>query len=126
MSKLYQRIASAIIARANCEESGNFEWFAKHTETLESIARDHLPRGSGFDSGSTIDVDRSTAERIVINTAYHHMDDGGCYDGWTEHDVIVTPSLAFGFNLRITGRDRNEFKDYASELFHSVLSEDEE
>jgi hypothetical protein len=51
------------------------------------------------------------------------MNDNGMYDGWTTHQVIVTPSLAFGFTLKITGRDRNQIKDYLSETYHYALEQ---
>jgi hypothetical protein len=50
------------------------------------------------------------------------MTEGGMYDGWTEHTVVVTPSLAFGINIRITGRNRNDIKDYLHDVFHEALT----
>jgi hypothetical protein len=89
---------------------------------LEHFAKCYLPSGSGFDNGSKLDLSESTPERIVLSTSYHHMNEGGMYDGWSEHTVIVTPSLASGFNLRITGRDRNAIKAYIAECFHDALT----
>jgi hypothetical protein len=119
--KLFEVLASSIEARAHCVKSGNTEWFWKHGETAEQLTADHMPSGSGVDSGTTIDLDKSTADKIVFHTSYHHMNDGGYYDGWTEHDVIVTPSLASGFNIKVTGRDRNGIKDYLGDLFYESL-----
>ena len=51
----------------------------------------------------------------MLYTHFHHMNDGGFYDGWTEHSVVVTPSLVYGFDTRITGRDRNDIKNYIGE-----------
>ena len=78
--------------------------------------------GAATDSGTTIDLESSSPDRIVLRTSFHHMDENGYYDGWSNHTIIVTPSLAFGFNLRITGRDRNQIKDYLADLFYSDLS----
>jgi hypothetical protein len=50
------------------------------------------------------------------------MNENGYYMDWTEYRVIVKPSLAFGFTVRITGRDYNGFKEYAYELFNEALS----
>lgn len=122
--QLFQRIASAMQARENCQQSGNIEWFGRHGQTIMALVENYMPSGSGFDNGVIFDFDESKTDRLVFNTAFHHMDDGGMYDGWTDHSVIVTPSLAFGFNLRITGRDRNEIKDYIAEVFQSALSEE--
>jgi hypothetical protein len=52
------------------------------------------------------------------------MNDGGFYDGWTDHSVIVTPSLVEGFNLRVTGRNRKDIKEYIAEQFCMALDQD--
>lgn len=52
------------------------------------------------------------------------MDENGFYDGWTEHQVIITPDLQFGFNLRITGLNQNDIKDHLYELFDDALRQD--
>jgi hypothetical protein len=117
----YQRIASLLQARANCEKSGNAEWFAKHTETIEDLCSKHLPHGSGFDSGCKFDVDASTPNRLVFSADFHHMDDHGYYDGWTTHQVIVTPDLAHGYSMRVTGRDKHQIKDYIADTFHHAM-----
>jgi len=54
------------------------------------------------------------------------MNEHGFYDGWTEHRITVKPSLAFGFELTISGRDRNEIKDYLSDVFYLWLREETE
>ena len=122
--KLYQTIAQLVQARENCKKSNNREWLDKHESRITDLVKSFLPSGSGFDNGTQIDLDESTPNRLVFHTAYHHMNDGGYYDGWTEHSVIVTPDLASGFDLRITGRDRREIKDYIGEVFHHALSVD--
>lgn len=108
-----------------CENSNpvNQEWADKHSDAIKELCSD-LPSGSGFDSGSHLDFDASTAEKLVFTTSYHHMDDGGGYDGWTEHTVILTPSLEMGYSLKVTGRDRNDIKSYIHEMFSNVLDED--
>lgn len=118
---LYSELASALDARKRCAESGNDEWFNKWTERIKALV-DEMPSGSGFDSGTQLDEDASHADKLVFNTAYHHMNDGGCYDGWTEHTVTVTPSFQFGFHLRVTGRDRNDIKSYIVDCFSEALA----
>jgi hypothetical protein len=76
-----------------------------------------LPYGSGFDSGCSIDLEKSNGEKIVIKTAFHHMDENGYYDGWTEHTVIITSSLQYGFNVNVTGKNKNQIKNYIFEVF---------
>jgi hypothetical protein len=123
---LYMALASLVGAYGRCYLSGNEEWRDKHEERIEALVDRHMPSGSGFDSGTKIQLGRSSEEKLVFATSFHHMNDAGMYDGWTEHDVIVTPSLAFGFKLRITGRNRREIKDYMHEMFDRILHEEVE
>ena len=81
-----------------------------------------LPGGSGFNSGSTFEIDSSSPDRLVFNTAFHHMNDVGYYDGWTGHNVIVTPTFD-GIEIRVTGKNKNDIKTLIGEMFHDVLSE---
>ena len=117
---LYQHLAAMVDAIANCERSGNIEWRERHLARLATAVEDFLPSGSGFDSGTTIDRDRSTGERLVFSTAFHHMDNG-FYVGWSHHDVVVTPSLIHGFTCRVTGRNRRDIKEYIGESFDIAL-----
>ena len=119
---LYRAIATAIAARTNCDASGNREWFDKWSDRLEELEKE-LPSGSGFDSGTQIDLDRSTGERLVLHTSYHHMNDGGYYDGWTEHTITVKGSLLDGFDFRVSGRNRSDIKGYIDEMFAQTLRE---
>ena len=123
---LYQVIAATLEAARNCERTGNTEWMQRHIERIDSLVKEHMPSGSGFDSGAQFETYEQIVdgkpERLVIQTSFHHMNDGGFYDGWTDHDVIVTPSLAHGFSIRVTGKNRNDIKDYIAEVFHAALS----
>jgi hypothetical protein len=117
-------LASSIVARLNCAKTPetHAEWFARHGETIDRIAKELLPSGSGIDSGTKVDLDKSDGRsRIVLETAFHHMNDGGMYDGWTEHTITITPDLLFGFSLRISGRDRNQIKEYLHDVFTQAL-----
>lgn len=93
----------------------------RYEEELERLARDFLPSGSGFNSGSEIDLDASGPRRLTITTGFHHMTESGFYDGWTYHKAIATPAFV-SFDLRITGRDRNGIKDYIAETMRHALS----
>ena len=123
--KVYSEIASRVIAIGNCINSKNTEWQAKHETALEEIVKEFMPRGSGFDSGTTLDIDaaiKCNAAKLVFNTSFHHMNDGGYYNGWTSHVVTVSPSLAFDFTLKISGRDRNGIKEYMHDVFNQALN----
>jgi hypothetical protein len=122
--QVYHLFAQTLDALRTSEKRGNSEWIEIHTRTLRSLAYIHLPSGSGFDNGPAhLDLARSGPDRLVFTGAdFHHMDENGMYDGWTEHTVVVTPSLAHGFTVRVTGRDRNEIKSYIADTFHAALS----
>ena len=119
--KLYEQIARIIDARIRCIETNN-DWWMKHDETLREL-NDLLPSGSGIDNGTKLCIEESKPNRLVFSFGYHHMNDGGMYDGWTEHTLVVTPSLMSRFDLRITGSNRNQIKDYLYEVFQSALDE---
>lgn len=117
---LISEIAQTVNAYMNCVKSKNAEWMAKHFCRIEQLNK-FLPSGSGIDSGSHILIDECKPEKIVIGTSFHHMTEG-FYDGWTEHKIIVKPSFT-GIDIQITGRDRNDIKDYLGEIFHQALTE---
>lgn len=90
-------------------------------ERLEKIM-DSAPSGSGIDNGTKLDETKSGQAKLVFTFGYHHMNEHGFYDGWTDHTAVVTPSFN-GFNLKITGRDRNQIKDYLYDVYAHWLRE---
>lgn len=126
ISPLYRLLANTLRAYDNCTKNGatqsqKAEWTARHRGTFYDLVEQFMPSGSGIDSGTKIDWGQSTPEKLVFLTSYHHMNECGMYDGWTEHKVIVTPSLCSDYDLKITGRDRNSIKEYLAETFASAL-----
>src|SRR3990172_7258877 len=91
------RLARAVDAHLRSVAHGNTEWTLKHEEEIE---------------------------RIILYGGYHHMNESGMYDGWTEHEIWVRASLVSGIDLKITGRDRHEIKDYLYEMFQYALTRD--
>ena len=83
--KLYEAIAqnSALVKRI---ESGYYaspeqnrilsDAYEDRVERIAAI----LPSGGGFDSGTKLVF--ADDSRIVFETEFHHMNDGGFYDGW--------------------------------------------
>jgi hypothetical protein len=120
-TKLYQVFARKLFAMNNCKQQGNTVWHARHLEDLLGLINKHMPSGSGVDNGTKIDLTQSTPALLVFDVSYHHMNDHGSYDGWTEHRVYVNPDLGYGFNLKITGRNRNDIKDYIADLYREAL-----
>ena len=80
------------------------------------------PSGSGFDVGTELN-DKSTPQKLIFNTSYHHMDEAGFYIGWTDHKVIITPSFN-GMDIRVTGKDYNAIKDYIADVFWNWIHND--
>jgi len=78
-----------------------------------------LPSGSGIDNGTRVtDV---SAARVKLECSYHHMNDTGHYDGWTEHVIRVTPTFA-GIDVKVSGPDRNGVRDYLGDVYHHALT----
>jgi hypothetical protein len=122
--RIYRGLAIAVAARKRCDNGFNPEWFAKWDDRIRGILSDHFPSGSGFDAGTQIDLDKSDGDKLVFRTSFHHMNEGGFYDGWTDHTITATPSFEHGFHLKVSGRDRNGIKDYISHQFsHSLMLE---
>jgi len=121
--KIYQEIASTTEALKNCVKSGNAEQEDKHAETLRKIEKNYLPYGSGFDAGTTINLEKSTSCKIVLQTSFHHMDENGYYDGWTEHNITIRPAFN-GIDITISGINKRDIKSYIAETFDYVLNQE--
>lgn len=126
--RTYQRLAVLVQAYLNCRANDNDTWMVKHGDSILALMQ-YAPHGSGFDSDTTIDFDFCCTpdgmrfrEVLRFDTAFHHMDENGYYDGWTYHSITVRPSLLFGFTINITGIDKNGIKDYIREMFDGWLN----
>lgn len=113
------KLATKLRAYHNCIKINNTEWQDKHESAIIEML-ENLPSGSGFDSGINFDWEKSTHLKLIFNFEYHHLMDG-YYDGWTKHKLILTPT--FGrYAMRITGRDKNQSKEYFYDLFSSLFT----
>jgi hypothetical protein len=121
MMKVYRKIAGLIHAMENCTKDGKLDWYLIHKKNAEAIVERYLPSGSGFDGGTQIHFGMTTSEKLVFLTGFHHMNENGFYTEWTHHRVTIKPSLAFGFNITITGRDVKNIKDHIGNSFAEML-----
>lgn len=121
--KLYEAIARCVASQSRAIRSGNPVHLSFQRDRLAKLCRDHLPSGSGIDNGSKLSHE-STPNRLIFSADFHHMNDGGMYDGWTSHSVVITPDLGMRFNVRVTGRDRNGIKDYLADTFAHCMNTD--
>lgn len=116
-----RQIALSFNSFLACDAADNKEWRENHKKTIVELCKNG-PSGSGIDNGTHFNFEESKEDKLVFDTSYHHMNEHGYYDGWTHHEIIVTPSLMFGFSLRVTGRDRRDIKEYLSEVYSHWLS----
>lgn len=121
----YVRLASSIDAFNRCVKIANEYGKELHESNIEVIMKG-APSGSGIDLGTQFNWEKSTKDLLVFKVSFHHMDEHGGYCGWTEHDIRVKPSLAFGIEIKITGRDFNQIKDYLHDVYHIWLKEETE
>ncbi len=118
--KVYQHLAKMANWNENCKKSNNEEWAEKSQFAIDAVMST-APSGSGIDCGTKLI--KSSPTKLQFQADYHHMDDNGYYDGWTEHRVTVWARLD-GFALTISGSNRNEIKDYLHEVFNNWLNSD--
>lgn len=122
--RVVEQIAQSLQAWLDCIAHNNHEWREKHDDTIMDAVKRYLPHGGGFDAGTGFDFDLSKPDRLIFRTSFHHMGGSGMYDGWTFHNVVITPSFVTGFDLKVTGPNRNDIKDYIAETFEAALSGD--
>jgi hypothetical protein len=121
--RVFRVLSSCIDAYHRCVETKNTEWAEKHIERISAIMDATAPSGSGIDSGTEIQVETSTGEKLVFTLGFHHMDENGSYDGWTNHTIFVRPSFIHTLDLKISGPNRGDIKEYLHEVFYSWLTE---
>lgn len=107
--KLYQKIARVASQK-------NWGKRAKELALLKEL----LPNGNGFREreGLAVILLESTKKRIVIETTYWHKNNS---DEVTSHQVIITPSFEDEINIRITGKNEDNVKEYLHNIFREAL-----
>jgi hypothetical protein len=106
----------------NCVKNNNKMWEDTWKDSIDKQL-ELLPHGSGLDAGVHFDWKTSTPDKLIFKFSFHHMEDG-YYDGWTDHQLILTPAFHTEYNIKITGEDRNDIKDYLYELFDHIFTLD--
>ncbi len=86
--KTYEFIAVHLIAMRNCQKINNFEWEERHSDSLDKILST-FPDSSGFNSGTELDYEKSTSDKLIFNSAYHFMNENGMYDGYNNFRIVV-------------------------------------
>lgn len=101
------------------ENNLNAQWGDIARTRLDQLVN-LLPSGSGVDCGTKLVS--ASASKIVLECGFHHMDENGFYDGWTEHRITVRPTFD-SLDIHISGRSRNDIKEYLHEVYALALSE---
>ena len=114
--RVYEALAQA------SERSDDEEWADIMREKIDNIMKG-APSGAGIDTGTRIIAEKCSREKLVFSADFHHMTESGYYDGWTEHLIIVTHDLT-GLNIRVTGKNRNDIKEYLTEVYHYWLTKE--
>lgn len=111
----------ANLVQAIKSENISPEWIDNHTETINKMC-EALPHGSGIDGKCELQIENCGPDKLVFLVEFHHMDENGYYDGWTYHNLILTPSFIHGYHMRITGKNKRDIKTYLSDLFHQIFA----
>lgn len=118
--KRFLEVLSVLLAQwRNLEKTPDHPRLACCEDQIRHMVREFLPSGSGFDGGTQFNQAKSTPDKLVFETEYHHMNEG-FYDGWSKHTITVKPSFG-GFHMTISGKNRNDIKDYIGQVFDCAL-----
>lgn len=95
--------------------------YKRNVEEVERLCKAFMPSGSGFDIGTAFAFADSKPSRLIFNTSFHHMNEVGMYDGWTEHRVTVIAEHD-GFDIVVGGINKRGIKDYIADEFQRSLN----
>ena len=68
-----------------------------------------------------VDIQHSTGQRLVLLVRYKHQPEYKCHNSTTGHQVIITPCLMNGFNIRVTGLERRGAKEKIEHCFSNFI-----
>lgn len=113
--KLYIELANLVQTRRAL--LSNRDYAGKYAKAANQLVAKFLAQDSGF-YDTKIDLGLSHGDRLVFYTSFLHIDD----KKRTEHTVTVTPSLQYGFHMRIGGRNYRDVKSYIVRVFEESLN----
>lgn len=119
-----QALSALVGARRRCYESGNLDAAYGHEVDIRDIETNHLPHGSGFDWGTSVDLEQSTEESVVLHMPYERIDENGYYCERCDYSVIVKPAFV-GITIEVFGAPGedtcNADTDYIGQVLQDVL-----
>jgi hypothetical protein len=137
--KVYVKLARLLVAIDNCKRSlaaqfvnpRPLRWaedadhwtrtIETHKASIAAIVREHCPNSSNVDQLTALDMERSRPDYLRFVYPVHMMDPNGYWAGWRDYVVSVRPSLAFGINLSVQGRDYNGNKEAIRQAWDSAM-----
>jgi len=118
-TKIYKILASKSQMLGN-----DTNYYSQVESQIEKIMEEHFPKGSGFDSGCTLNLNNPNGINLIINIPYHCMNDDGYYDGWVYPSLMITPSLSQDYNMKLNWHGyRGKYKFLLSDYFYDVFAE---
>ena len=120
MIKVYIAIARAIGAYQRCSKESN-PWENFWYERLKAYERSLY--GAGIEDILIGTAMSKSDSLIVVTGRYHALSENGFYDGYYDFTVKITPSLATGCCIRVTGNmgKYNDAKDFIFDMFSETL-----
>jgi len=94
----------------------NRSWHEDVLDRIDSI----LPRGEGFNKGSTIRREMSGSKTIIIDTVFHHRGKRNTYIKWTKHHITIVPRLD-GWKIKVVGLNYNKVNPHIKEVFEKYF-----
>jgi len=88
---------------------------------VEHILSNHMPSGSGFDSG--VSLVSLTPDKAVFFAPFHHMNENGMYDGWVTY-IVTVKSTFNGPDIKVTVKGYGATaRKYADDMMRMYIAE---
>lgn len=87
---------------------------------------DLIPHGSGIDSETIFDFEKSNSQKLILKSAYHNLNENGYYDSRTYFKIVLSPSF-IDFDLEIVSNFPKKYsstKEYLQEIFYYSFNQD--
>ena len=124
--KLYQKISRTIQAMGACSRG----WQGRHINTIEMIEREYFINSNNIYTKGFIDLNKSTKDKIYIVLEILLPD-----DSIITLDLILVPSLSWGFDFKIRWYTNNNnqskvkrykplLEEYLEDLWQETLNQE--
>jgi len=117
------------LAQAQCSE--RYPTLSEREELqseIKWVLNGMLPHGSGIDADWIISF-KNKSNKIYISNSYHHMNEDGYYDGWSDFTVIINLLGNEYFKLVFNGTEsqrlakKYDIRDYLESYLSECLED---